>query len=144
LGAASSKSPPREWRLHQMANNFHLLIQLNFVRLAGAYTSVLDDNMAFRGRLIAEMTRIKEGKREVNLPAALSTGSQSHRATPRPDSKTDSPLFGIVLPIFTIIFPSRWNPTGFYIGDRLPNDTKMNRDYFVTIYLFPRTNNLSL
>jgi hypothetical protein len=30
--------------------------------------------------------------------------------------------------IFTII----WNPTGFYVVDRLPNDTKMNSDYFVT------------
>jgi hypothetical protein len=30
--------------------------------------------------------------------------------------------------MFTII----WNPTGFYVIDRLPNDTKINRDYFVT------------
>jgi hypothetical protein len=30
--------------------------------------------------------------------------------------------------MFTII----WNPTGFYVVDRLPNDTKMNSDYFVT------------
>jgi hypothetical protein len=30
--------------------------------------------------------------------------------------------------MFTII----WNPTGFDIVDRLPNDTKMNSDYFVT------------
>jgi hypothetical protein len=30
--------------------------------------------------------------------------------------------------MFTII----WNPTGFYVIDRLPNDTKMNSDYFVT------------
>jgi hypothetical protein len=31
-----------------------------------------------------------------------------------------------------------WNPIGFYVVDRLPNDTKMNSDYFVTnilIYL---------
>jgi hypothetical protein len=25
-----------------------------------------------------------------------------------------------------------WNPTGFYVVNRLPNDTKMNSDYFVT------------
>jgi hypothetical protein len=30
--------------------------------------------------------------------------------------------------MFTII----WNPTGFYVVDRLPNDTKMNSDYFAT------------
>jgi hypothetical protein len=30
--------------------------------------------------------------------------------------------------MFTII----WNPIGFYVVDRLPNDTKMNSDYFVT------------
>jgi hypothetical protein len=30
--------------------------------------------------------------------------------------------------MFTII----WNPTGFYVVDRLLNDTKMNSDYFVT------------
>jgi hypothetical protein len=30
--------------------------------------------------------------------------------------------------MFTII----WNPTGFYVIDRFPNDTKMNSDYFVT------------
>jgi hypothetical protein len=30
--------------------------------------------------------------------------------------------------MFTII----WNPTEFYVVDRLPNDTKMNIDYFVT------------
>jgi hypothetical protein len=25
-----------------------------------------------------------------------------------------------------------WNPSGFYVVDRLPNDIKMNNDYFVT------------
>jgi hypothetical protein len=30
--------------------------------------------------------------------------------------------------MFTII----WNPNGFYVVDRLPNDIKMNIDYFVT------------
>jgi hypothetical protein len=25
-----------------------------------------------------------------------------------------------------------WNPTGFYVVDRLSNDIKMNNDYFVT------------
>jgi hypothetical protein len=30
--------------------------------------------------------------------------------------------------MFTIL----WNPTGLYVVDRLPNDTKMNSDYFVT------------
>jgi hypothetical protein len=29
--------------------------------------------------------------------------------------------------MFTII----WNPTGFDVVDRLPNDAKMNSDYFV-------------
>jgi hypothetical protein len=36
--------------------------------------------------------------------------------------------------MFTVI----WNPTGFYIIDRLPNDTKMNSDYFVTNILIFR------
>jgi histone-lysine N-methyltransferase SETMAR len=35
--------------------------------------------------------------------------------------------------MFTII----WNPSGFYVVDRLPNDTKMNRAYFVTNILIP-------
>jgi hypothetical protein len=30
------------------------------------------------------------------------------------------------------MFKIIWNPTGFYVIDRLPNDTKMNSDYFVT------------
>jgi hypothetical protein len=30
--------------------------------------------------------------------------------------------------MFTII----WNPTGFYVFDRFPNDSKMNSNYFVT------------
>jgi hypothetical protein len=30
-----------------------------------------------------------------------------------------------------------WNPSGFYIVDRLPNDNKMNRDYFVTNIFIP-------
>jgi hypothetical protein len=30
--------------------------------------------------------------------------------------------------IFTIV----WNPTGFYLVDRLQNDSKMNSDYFAT------------
>jgi hypothetical protein len=33
--------------------------------------------------------------------------------------------------MFTII----WNPTGFYVVDRVPNDAKMNSDYFVTSIL---------
>jgi hypothetical protein len=35
--------------------------------------------------------------------------------------------------MFTII----WNPTGFYVVYRLPNDTKMNSAYFVTNILTP-------
>jgi hypothetical protein len=35
--------------------------------------------------------------------------------------------------MFTII----WNPTGFYIVNRFPKDTKMNSDHFVTnIFIF--------
>jgi hypothetical protein len=30
------------------------------------------------------------------------------------------------------MFKIIWNPTGFYNVNRLPNDTKMNSDYFVT------------
>jgi hypothetical protein len=30
-----------------------------------------------------------------------------------------------------------WNPTGFYVVDRLPNDAKMNSAYFVTNILTP-------
>jgi hypothetical protein len=35
--------------------------------------------------------------------------------------------------MFTII----WNPHGFYVVDKLLNDTKMNSDYFVTKILGP-------
>jgi histone-lysine N-methyltransferase SETMAR len=35
--------------------------------------------------------------------------------------------------MFTII----WNPSGFYVVDRLPNDIKMNSAYFVTNVLIP-------
>jgi hypothetical protein len=35
--------------------------------------------------------------------------------------------------IFTII----WNPSSFYVADRLSNDTKMNSTYFVTNILVP-------
>jgi transposase len=35
--------------------------------------------------------------------------------------------------MFTII----WNPSGFYVVDRLPNDTKMSSGYFVTNILTP-------
>jgi hypothetical protein len=35
--------------------------------------------------------------------------------------------------MFTII----WNPSGFYVVDRLPNDTKMNSAYFVTNIFIP-------
>jgi hypothetical protein len=30
-----------------------------------------------------------------------------------------------------------WNPHGFYVVDKLPNDTKMNSEYFVTNILTP-------
>jgi hypothetical protein len=30
------------------------------------------------------------------------------------------------------MFEIMWNPSNFYIVDRLPNDTKMNSDHFVT------------
>jgi hypothetical protein len=42
---------------------------------------------------------------------------------PQPRQQIQSKKF-----MFMII----WNPTGFYVVDRLPNDTKMNSDYFVT------------
>jgi hypothetical protein len=32
LSAASSRSKPRQWRLRQMINNFHILVLLNFIR----------------------------------------------------------------------------------------------------------------
>jgi hypothetical protein len=32
----------------------------------------------------------------------------------------------------TFMFTIKWNPNGFYVVDRLPDDTKMNRDYFAT------------
>jgi hypothetical protein len=32
----------------------------------------------------------------------------------------------------TFMFMIIWNPSGFYVVDRLPNDTKMNSDYFMT------------
>jgi hypothetical protein len=30
-----------------------------------------------------------------------------------------------------------WNPSGFYVIDKLSNDAKMNSDYFVTEVLIP-------
>jgi hypothetical protein len=35
------------------------------------------------------------------------------------------------------MFTIMWNPSGFYVIDRLPNDTKINSDYFVTNILIP-------
>jgi histone-lysine N-methyltransferase SETMAR len=35
------------------------------------------------------------------------------------------------------IFTVRWNPTGFYVVDRVPNDTKTNSAYFVINLLTP-------
>jgi hypothetical protein len=35
------------------------------------------------------------------------------------------------------LFTIMWNPGGFYIIDRLPNDAKMNSDYFVTNMIIP-------
>jgi transposase len=35
------------------------------------------------------------------------------------------------------MFPIIWNPTGFYVVERFPNDTKMNSAYFVTNTLTP-------
>jgi hypothetical protein len=37
----------------------------------------------------------------------------------------------------TFIFMVIWNPSGFYVIDRLPNDIKMNSDCFVTNILIP-------
>jgi hypothetical protein len=34
------------------------------------------------------------------------------------------------------MFTIMWNPSGFYVVDRLSNDIKMNSTYFVKIYLF--------
>jgi histone-lysine N-methyltransferase SETMAR len=35
------------------------------------------------------------------------------------------------------IFSLIWNPSGFYVIDRISNDTKMNSDYFMTNILIP-------
>jgi hypothetical protein len=35
------------------------------------------------------------------------------------------------------IFAIMWNLTGFQVVDRLPNDTKINSDYFVTKIFIP-------
>jgi hypothetical protein len=35
------------------------------------------------------------------------------------------------------MFTIMWNPSGFYVVDRLPNDIKMNNDYFVTNTIIP-------
>jgi hypothetical protein len=35
------------------------------------------------------------------------------------------------------MFTIMWNLSGFYVVDRLSNDTKMNSDYFVTNILIP-------
>jgi hypothetical protein len=35
------------------------------------------------------------------------------------------------------IFAIMWNPSGFYVIDRLPNDIKMNSDYFMTNIFIP-------
>jgi hypothetical protein len=55
-------------------------------------------------------------------PRRMWTLSRDDVAT-KPRQQIQSKMF-----MFTII----WNPTGFYVVDRLPNDTKMNSDYFVT------------
>jgi hypothetical protein len=45
---------------------------------------------------------------------------------PRPDIQSKKIMFTIM-----------WNPSGLYVIDRLPNDTKINSDYFVTNILIP-------
>jgi hypothetical protein len=35
------------------------------------------------------------------------------------------------------MFTIMWNPNGFYVVDRLPNDTRMNSTYFLTNVLIP-------
>jgi transposase len=37
----------------------------------------------------------------------------------------------------TFMFTVIWTPSGFYVVDRLPNDTKMNSAYFMTNILIP-------
>jgi hypothetical protein len=60
------------------------------------------------------------------LPRRMWTLSRDDVATkPRHDIQSKKFMFTII-----------WNPRGFYIVDRLPNDTKMNSVYFITIYLF--------
>jgi hypothetical protein len=45
---------------------------------------------------------------------------------PRLDIQSDRFMFRMI-----------WNPSSFYIVDRLPNDTKMNGNYFVTVIYIP-------
>jgi hypothetical protein len=35
------------------------------------------------------------------------------------------------------MFTIMWNPSGFYVIDRFPNDAKMNSDYFVPNIFIP-------
>jgi hypothetical protein len=37
----------------------------------------------------------------------------------------------------TIMFTIMWNPSGFHVVNTLPNDPKMNSDYFMTNILIP-------
>jgi hypothetical protein len=55
-------------------------------------------------------------------PRRMWTLSRDNMAT-KPRQQIQSKKF-----MFTII----WNPTGFYVLDIFPNDTKMNSEYFVT------------
>jgi hypothetical protein len=42
------------------------------------------------------------------------------------------------------IFRIIWNPHGFHVFDKLPNNIKMNSDYFVTKILSPFEQNIFL
>jgi hypothetical protein len=56
------------------------------------------------------------------LPHRMWTPSRDDMVTkPRLDIQSKTVMFTIV-----------WNPSSFYIVDRLPNDVKMSSNYFVT------------
>jgi hypothetical protein len=67
----------------------------------------------------------------INFERSNSCLSSSHRmwTLSRDDMVTKSRLD---IQNKEFMFPITWNPSDFYVIDRLPNDTKMNSDYFMT------------
>jgi hypothetical protein len=61
--------------------------------------------------------------------------SPRHMWTLSRDDMVTKPRLDIQSKIFMSTI--RWNPSGFYVVDRLPNDNKMNSGYFVTILFIP-------